>query len=563
MDGMKRTLMPDSVSSGSLSRTDGSRINESGSNGPDPKQSGFYGEYFISMVRSLSSSSSMDDLLEILSSRLPFVMNYDIGVIRWRGIVDDADDWDQDPEDDFSESRSFVADSYVLSGAREIDIRSGMECDPTDPFAVGMDAVCRARTKSGDPVVIRLRSALVVPLYDRQERIGVLSLYSSREGAFEREDIRFPIDCIWSITGSTLGRILDFEDLKRENDRAEKLLCTTDEIIVVWKREGTFWDIACNDKAEEFIHRPDVTPDMMEGPFFAPPGSEWERAMLAWTAAMENGETSRLDIELLSRRGERIPHICTFSPLMECDKVVGVRMKGSEVSTMESSMETVMRSAIGNRLLLSILTHDLKNPLSAIYGYSELARISEGPKKDDYIDRVIASTEKMMHTLEMVKVLSQIQEGRLEREFKLLDISTLVDRSIDALKPRVENYNVSLKRRGESFKLMCHELMEEVMVNLIDNAMKYSPAGSSIDVDLSADLEGVTISVGDQGQGIPDQLKEAVFRRFQRGMNNESSAGSGLGLAICKGIVDLHNGRIWVEDNEPEGSVFRIKMPWS
>ncbi|MFW3147265.1 MAG: ATP-binding protein [Thermoplasmatota archaeon] len=555
--------MPDSVSSGSLSLSDGSR-KKMGSRWRNASghQGSMY-DHFISTAISLSSSTSIEEMLEVFSRRMPLLINYDMGTIRWKGIGDEGDDWDQDPEDDFSESRSFVAESYVLSGAREIDIQGDIECDLSDSPSRGMEAVCRARTQSGDPVIIRLRSALVVPLYDEDERIGVLSLYSSREGAFEDEDSEFPPDDIWKMIGSSLGRILEFEHLRKETSRAEKLLSSTDEIIVVWRRDGTVWEIDCNERAEDFIHRPDITPELMEGPFFAPPGKEWERAMLAWTAALESGESSQLDMELLSRKAERIPYICTFSPLMESGEIIGVRMTGSEVSTMDRSMETVMRSATGNRLLLSILTHDLKNPLSAIYGYSELAQLSEGAKKDDYIDRVLSSTRKMMHTLEMVKVLSQIQEGKLEREFKLLDISALVDQSMEALQPRVEDYEVSLKRRGKNFKLMCHELMEEVLVNLIDNAMKYSPTGSSIAVDLAADLEGVTISIGDQGQGIPDELKDAVFQRFQRGINKESSSGSGLGLAICKGIVELHRGRIWVEDNKPVGSVFRIKLPWS
>jgi hypothetical protein len=103
-------------------------------------------------------------------------------------------------------------------------------------------------------------------------------------------------------------------------------------------------------------------------------------------------------------------------------------------------------------------------------------------------------------------------------------------------------------------------VIEEVFSNLLSNAVKYSPPGSRVVVDFQNEANRWKVMVADQGIGIPNEHKESIFDRFERGERG-GIKGMGLGLAIAKRTVDLHNGKIWVEDNTPRGSVFIVELP--
>lgn len=101
------------------------------------------------------------------------------------------------------------------------------------------------------------------------------------------------------------------------------------------------------------------------------------------------------------------------------------------------------------------------------------------------------------------------------------------------------------------------------MIILLDNAIKYSPEDSEIDFQLWQGKQEVTISVADQGIGVADKDKEKIFDRFYRvdKARSRSSGGLGLGLSLAKAIVEHHHGKIWVEDNKKQGSIFKVKLP--
>jgi len=103
-------------------------------------------------------------------------------------------------------------------------------------------------------------------------------------------------------------------------------------------------------------------------------------------------------------------------------------------------------------------------------------------------------------------------------------------------------------------------LIGDVIANFITNAIKYGPADSEIVVAIKKENSNYRISVADKGEGIEDKYKAAIFNRFTR-LEKGAIKGSGLGLAIVKKIVELHSGRVWVENNSPKGSVFLVEVP--
>jgi two-component system sensor histidine kinase KdpD len=103
-------------------------------------------------------------------------------------------------------------------------------------------------------------------------------------------------------------------------------------------------------------------------------------------------------------------------------------------------------------------------------------------------------------------------------------------------------------------------LFEQVLINLLENAARHTPAGTPIDIAARADAERLTIEVADRGPGIPEESSERIFGRFQRGVGAETS-GVGLGLAICRGIVEAHGGEIHAGSRKDGGAIFTVTLP--
>ena len=104
-------------------------------------------------------------------------------------------------------------------------------------------------------------------------------------------------------------------------------------------------------------------------------------------------------------------------------------------------------------------------------------------------------------------------------------------------------------------------LFEQVFINLLDNAAKYSPADSPLDISASIEGEQCLIQIADRGPGLDPQEAEQIFDKFYRGSQAKQKVGTGLGLTICRAIVKAHGGKIWVENREGGGSVFKILIP--
>ena len=220
------------------------------------------------------------------------------------------------------------------------------------------------------------------------------------------------------------------------------------------------------------------------------------------------------------------------------------------------------------------VSHELKAPLAAIR--QTLAVTLEqvpGPINDGQrrlLDLSRNSAERLSSMVSNLLDVSRLEAGTMEYEMMPHNIINIVKQSIDefSLKALERNITIGIESKAAHIPVFCDaDRMIQVVGNLIDNALKFSPENSTIRVTVghndAAAIPTVKVAIADRGTGVPDAHKEKVFLKFHQlngGGKRMAGQGVGLGLAICKTIIDAHRGRIWVEDNPEGGSVFCVEL---
>jgi signal transduction histidine kinase len=226
---------------------------------------------------------------------------------------------------------------------------------------------------------------------------------------------------------------------------------------------------------------------------------------------------------------------------------------------------------------LSIASHELKTPITAMSGFLQVAlrrvrRLSQGdagPVAEglrgvtDQLEIVYRQTGKLARLVDELLDVSRIQTGRIEFRYGDVDLSELANEVATRMQLTTTTHAISVRRESENVVTADRDHLEQVLNNLVTNAIKYSPKGGSITIDVRPDDGGVRLSVTDEGIGIPAKELDAIFGLFYRSPDRAArdAAGMGLGLYISKEIVVRHGGRIWAESAGPKGSVLNVVIP--
>jgi signal transduction histidine kinase/CHASE3 domain sensor protein len=217
---------------------------------------------------------------------------------------------------------------------------------------------------------------------------------------------------------------------------------------------------------------------------------------------------------------------------------------------------------------LSIASHELRTPVTSIKGYTQLAKmlIKEGDltTSEEYLDITLDQIERMSRLILELLDVSRIETGRLEIRRETIGwshfVRDVVHRHHTAFSDR--RFHVSIPQDGR-YVAGDRDRLEQVLGNLLENAVKYSPDGSDVTVTVEDRGDALVTAVCDRGIGIPADELSQVFERFHRGRQVSSTnyGGLGLGLYITKQIVERHGGTIWVESREGEGTTFFFSLP--
>jgi PAS domain S-box-containing protein len=295
--------------------------------------------------------------------------------------------------------------------------------------------------------------------------------------------------------------------------------------------------------------------------------------------------TSYLAVPVISRSGEIIGGLFFGHPepgiFTERAERITVGLAAQTAIAMDNArLYQEAQQAITIRdEFLSLAAHELKTPITSIMGYIQVLqrraqREGQTNERDGRALQTIAEQAGRLNQLiSSLFDLSRIQMAQLTLEWDIIDLRVLVQRIVEETQPTLEHHQISftcdcsqpLLVRGDALRL------EQVVQNLLHNAIKYSPSGGLIDVcleilnaDQGADgLRSVCVSVTDHGMGIPAESLPLIFRRFYRAKNVEQSHinGVGVGLYVTREVVILHGGNIDVESIEGVGSTFRVTLP--
>jgi signal transduction histidine kinase/HAMP domain-containing protein len=282
------------------------------------------------------------------------------------------------------------------------------------------------------------------------------------------------------------------------------------------------------------------------------------------------GPSGVVGILMLGRRHGELP-TPDERPIMAaiCDQIavaVENTRLAAELRRLEARHEVQrMRSE-----LISAVSHELRTPLGFIKSYATTLLREDTPiepvTRRHFLEIIDEETVKLEHMIDELLDASRLQAGRLPIELQPVSLGTLVMHAVDKARPTLEasGHAVSLRLPQADISVLADALrIEQVLDNLLENAARYSEAGSPVEVGLLAEDGDALVSVANHGDRIPAAELEQIFEPFYRGANaaERGVRGAGLGLAISRGIVEAHGGKIWGENGVDHATTFLLTLP--
>jgi two-component system sensor histidine kinase KdpD len=234
-------------------------------------------------------------------------------------------------------------------------------------------------------------------------------------------------------------------------------------------------------------------------------------------------------------------------------------------------VEVLQRTDALRTALLSSVSHDLRTPLTVIKAAAS-SLLQEDVDWDEEAQRSFAlsierEADRLNRLVGNLLDMSRIEDGALKPQKDWYQVKALIQDVLDRLQPLLQGRNISLYFPTDLPPIELDYLqIDQVLTNLIENAVRYTPSGSPIDVSAQQSGNEIIIQVADRGPGIPENDYERIFDKFYRVLNTKNRhpanpSGSGLGLAVCKGLVEAHGGKIWAEPRPEGGTTFFVVFP--
>ncbi|RJP50362.1 MAG: PAS domain-containing protein [Anaerolineaceae bacterium] len=274
----------------------------------------------------------------------------------------------------------------------------------------------------------------------------------------------------------------------------------------------------------------------------------------AWRRCQQTRELQVESVELPARR--------QFLQLIVIpDEYEGGSLLLAQDLTRVRKLETVRRDFISN------VSHELRTPLASLKALTETLQngaLSDPEAGPRFLSRIHTELDALTQMTQELLDLSRIESGQVELVFAPLSPKRLLSDAAERMKAQVERANLTMSAKcADDLPLIRADKsrLEQVLVNLIHNAVKFTKPGGEIFLEAESTVGGVRCAVRDTGVGIPAESLSRIFERFYRVDSSRAGSGTGLGLSISKHIVEAHGGRLWAESEVGRGSAFYFFIP--
>lgn len=286
----------------------------------------------------------------------------------------------------------------------------------------------------------------------------------------------------------------------------------------------------------------------------------------------EPGEDlARHKIERAGKAGERHIYDANVSVLYNRQHhITGYLCVLRDVTELEAARQQAQAADRAKSEFLSNVSHELRTPLTSVKLYLNLIKSGRADRLETYLDSIRREVDRLQILIEGVLTLSRLDLGKIIPQTQDVDLNALLSTLFHDRKPLFEQRGLTLTIQIEPALPPVNadpQLIEQVITNLLSNAMHYTPSGGGVRLATArSDNEHhhwATITVEDTGLGISDKEQQRIFERFRRGAASQATQtpGTGLGLAISQEIVHLHHGRITLKSQEGVGSIFTVWLP--
>jgi signal transduction histidine kinase len=411
-------------------------------------------------------------------------------------------------------------------------------------------------------------SGLTVPLLWGEHVLGVLLVQSYLPEAYDEADLQL-VQAVGSHLATALARLRGSErldaQLQRRVSELETILASMNDALLILDPDGCV--VRLNPAARAMLSVGD-TSIVLGKPL---DGSQWDlwpagpravaEALAPAVVALREGRSlSDVEADLAGREQRVLSFSCAPTHDLEGELAGGV---------------VVFRDVTGRREVerlkdevLSIASHDLKTPVAGIKARAQIIarRVAEGVASPEYVaaglDLISNQSDRLVDLLGLLLDLYRLEAGRLELHLHSFDLAALANGLIEDVGLTAARHRFALEAPGRVEGVWDERRVEQVLRNLLTNAVKYSPDGGRIMVSLASEPGGTVVRVRDQGIGLAPEERAHIFDRFFRANGVRRLEGAGLGLYICQAIVAAHGGRIWAESSGiGQGSTFCFTLP--
>ncbi len=511
-------------------------------------------ETMSAIAASVSGSASLDVLLADALDKILEVMQLPAGWVFLR-------------EGD--------ADTLTLATERGLSPRFALQearlplgaCVCGEVLRIGQTAVVddMSRCPRLSPEIVAsegLHAHVSVPLRSKKTVLGVMNLAADDAAFFNRRRLE-QLSAIGQEIGVAIENVRTLEMTRRERATLTSVMDSMVDGLILVDTSGKigYW----NPRATEFLGIPAMAalgrPAMGIARRIAMGSTDPKRVSGQLADALLHFQSFPvIEYELLRPQARTVQSLL-FPISGDSGEDLGYGITLRDVSREKELDEMKLQ-------LLSTVSHELRTPLSSIKGFTtSLLREDvtwDQKTQRDFLEIIDAESDRLAELISNLLDMSRIDAGTLAMEQEEVRMGTLLREAIEAAKVQAPKHVFALDIPPRLPLVSADpRRIRQVLRNLLENAVKYSSPGSKVAVAVDFDRQSVTISVADEGTGIPEEYQERIFERFFQvdSASTRRVGGSGLGLAISRSIVEAHGGRIWVESEPGNGSTFFFTLP--